>query len=273
MTSPMSTPVPWNLVAPAYAEEVVPLFETYAIEALRLAKPAAGARIIDVACGPGTLATLAAQKGHPVDALDFSPAMIERLESRVKALGLTNVTSHTGDGQALPFADGVFGAGFSMFGLMFFPDRAKGFSELRRVLAPGARAVISSWTPLESTPVMAAMFGALRETMGKVLGQEAPLTGNQEMPLTQEAACLSEMSAAFADVAVHRVPHTHRYASADALWESLVRTMAPIVLMKRKLGDQWSPLDEAARDAIRACVGEAPADVTMTAWLTVGTAR
>jgi hypothetical protein len=159
-----------------------------------------------------------------------------------------------------------------MFGLMFFPDRAKGFAELRRVLAPGARAVVSSWLPLEATPVLAAMFGALRESMAKVLGPKAPLTGNQEMPLTTEDACRSEMAAAFHDVNVHRVPHSQRYSSADAVWESLVRTMAPIALMKKSLGDNWAPLEEAAREAIRKTIGAGEAEITMTAWLTVGTA-
>jgi len=45
---------------------------------------------------------------------------------------VTGVTAQVADGQALPFADGEFEAAFSMFGLMFFPDRAKGFAELRR---------------------------------------------------------------------------------------------------------------------------------------------
>lgn len=271
--SPMSTPAPWNLVAPAYAEEVVPMFEAFATEALRLAQSPAGARVVDVACGPGTLAVLAARKGHPVDAIDFAPGMIEQLEARTQALGIANVHGHLGDGQALPFEDGVFGAAFSMFGLMFFPDRAKGFAELRRVLAPGARAVVSSWTPLEATPVMAAMFGALREAMGKLFGPGGPQPGSHDMPLTTEEACRSEMSTAFRDVTIHRVPYTHRYASADAFWDSLVRTMAPITLMKKSLGDKFAPLDDAAREAIRRTVGDGVADVTLTAWLSVGTAR
>ena len=96
--------------------------------------PAPGSRIVDVACGPGTLSVLAAQAGHQLDALDFSRPMITKLTERMMALGVRAIKSHVGDGQALPFPDGTFDAGFSMFGLMFFPDRAKGFAELRRVL-------------------------------------------------------------------------------------------------------------------------------------------
>lgn len=48
------------------------------------------------------------------------------------------------DGQALPFDDNIFDGAFSLAGLIFFPDRAAGFRELRRVLRPGRRAVVSS---------------------------------------------------------------------------------------------------------------------------------
>src|SRR5512146_2611813 len=146
--SPLATPMPWNLVAPSYTDELVPMFETWARDALAVAEVTAGARVVDVACGPGSLSVLAAQRGARVDALDFSPVMIEQLERRVTTLGLTGITPRVGDGQALPYETGTFAAGFSMFGLMFFPDRAKGFAELRRVLAPGARAVIATWTRL-----------------------------------------------------------------------------------------------------------------------------
>src|SRR3954463_6558295 len=105
MSNPMGTPVPWDLVAPAYAEEIVPMFEHYSRDALALAAPPRGARIVDVACGPGTLSALASRAGHPVDALDFSPQMIAKLEAR----GLANVTAVVGDGQALPYPDATFG--------------------------------------------------------------------------------------------------------------------------------------------------------------------
>lgn len=71
MSNPMATPLPWDLVSSAYAAEIVPSFEAYARDALRFAAVPAGQPIVDVACGPGTLAFLAAERGHPVSALDF----------------------------------------------------------------------------------------------------------------------------------------------------------------------------------------------------------
>lgn len=270
--SPLSVPAPWDLVAPAYAEEVVPQFETFAREALRLVAASPGSRIIDVACGPCTLSVLAAQAGHPVDAIDFSRTMVERAADRIARHGISSIDLRVADGQALPFADATFDAGFSMFGLMFFPDRAKGFAELRRVLKPGAKALVSSWHPLDSIPVLAAMFGAIREAMAKAMGA-APGAGEQrEMPLTTVDACRTEMSRSFADVEVHELSLTERAESPDALWESFTRTMAPIVLMKQNLGDKFGVVDEAARAAIRSAIGSGPTELTMTAHLTVGTA-
>jgi SAM-dependent methyltransferase len=262
--------MPWDLVSAAYAAEVTPMFEDYARDALALAPIAHGARIVDVACGPGTLSVLAARAGAKADAIDFSPAMIAQLEARLTQLGLTGITARLGDGQALPYETGAFAAGFSMFGLMFFPDRAKGFAELRRVLAPGARAVVATWTRLEETPALEAMFVALRDAMGKALN--TPPQPPAELPLTTEDACRTEMGAAFREVEVHRVPHSQHYASVDELWGALQRTMAPIALMKKSTGDRWPALADAARTAMHARLGDGPVDMTMTAFVTTGVA-
>jgi SAM-dependent methyltransferase len=260
--------MPWDLVSGAYTEEVVPMFEGFAREALRIVAPPPKSRIVDVACGPGTLAVIAADAGHRVDALDFSPQMVERLTARAAGL---SITPQLGDGQALPYADAMFDAGFSMFGLMFFPDRAKGFAELRRVLRPGAKALVSSWHPMDKLPVFAAMFGAVREAMGKALGVPPP--PDRPSPLTTADECRGEMSAAFADVVVHEFATTQQAPSADALFDSLLRTMAPIVLMKKNLGDKFAAVETAARAAMRGVLGGGPVEIEMKAHLTVGTAR
>jgi ubiquinone/menaquinone biosynthesis C-methylase UbiE len=269
----MATPVTWDLVSSVYAEEIVPVFEQYARDALRLAAPPAGARIADVACGPGTLAFVAAAAGHPVDAIDFSPQMIALLERRLQQQPAP-ITARIGDGQALPFADATYGAAFSMFGLMFFPDRAAGFRELRRVLVPGGKAVVSSWPRFEDNHVMSSMFSALREMMGKALGAATPKFGTQEMPLVTPELCKQEMSAVFADVEVHSITHTQRFGSASEMWKSIERTLAPVVLMRKNLGEErWAPLGAAAEQAIVKAVGSGPPELNMPAWLTVGTAR
>jgi ubiquinone/menaquinone biosynthesis C-methylase UbiE len=266
--SPLATPTPWDLVASAYEVEVVPQFEHFAAEALRLAAPRSGSRVADIACGPGTLALLAARAGFSVDAIDFAPEMIARLEQRIRELGVKTVSPRVGDGQALPYPDGAYSAAFSMFGLMFFPDRAKGFAELRRILAPGARAVVSSWQPMERAPVMAAAFAALQAALPSGVGGGG---SSQPPPLVTAEACRAEMGQRFVKVEVHPVSTAVEFASTDALWSSMERTFASLAPIRRQLGEEsWAPVSRSVRTALAGALGTGPVTLDLNAWLTVG---
>lgn len=264
-TSPLARAETWNLVADAYAAEVVPSFEPFAVEALRLGGVKKGMEIVDVAAGPGTLSLLAAELGARVAALDLSPEMIANLRRRVGSS--VAIEAMIGDGQALPYADERFDGGFSMFGLMFFPDRAAGFRELRRVLRPGARAVVSSWVELSTVPELAVVFGTLAELGPKREGAEPPV----RMPLADAATCVEEMSAAgFRDVRVEMHTSTAEHESTAAMIDSFARSSAPIVLLRRTLGDAWPALAERWRDEVIARLGAGPIQIRMPAHLIVG---
>jgi len=153
---------PWDLVSLGYAAEAQAVMLPFSRDAIDLVDPKPSARVLDVAAGSGMLALEIARRVARVDAVDFSNEMLARLEEGRQASGLTNVHARWADGQALPFENATFDAAFSMFGLMFFPDRKQGFAELYRVLKPGARAAVSSWAPIEQSPLMTLMFGALR---------------------------------------------------------------------------------------------------------------
>jgi SAM-dependent methyltransferase len=266
--SPFSAPGPWDLLASAYEEEVLPGFRFFGEEALRLAAPPAGARLADVACGPGTLALVAAERGFEVDAIDFSPEMVALLERAVRERGLTRIHPSLGDGQALPYPDRGHGGAFSLFGLMFFPDRARGFSELRRILRPGARAVVSSWQPMERSPTLVTLFAALAKAL-----PSAPAPPSQPPPLGTAEACRAEMAQRFVDVAVHRVSTGVPFPSSTALWASLERSMPPLVLTRHQLGEQaWAPVSDRMRETLGRAFGTGPVTLDLHAWLTVGTA-
>ena len=251
----------WDLVADAYAAEMMPAFEHFAREALRLAAVPAGGRVVDVACGPGTLALAAAAAGHEVEAIDFSPKMIEQLAARKAA----RVHARVGDGQALPYADASFDAAFSLLGVIFFPDRAKGIAELRRVVRPGARAVVSSWPASSISPVLTAVFAAIGQVTGQTNAGEPP-------PLSTEELCRAELGASFRDVVVHRITAVQRFASLDEMWGSLTRTFAPLVLMRPRLGPKWAELEAAARANLATAIGNGPAEIVMPALFSVATA-
>ena len=124
--SPLGTMEPWNLVATGYAAEALPYFQVFAKAALDCLNPGADARIVDVAAGPGTLSLLAAAAGMRVSAIDFSESMVAAFRERAQRANLMDrIDLRQGDGQQLPFESVAYDAAFSMFGLMFFPDRAR----------------------------------------------------------------------------------------------------------------------------------------------------
>jgi SAM-dependent methyltransferase len=264
--SPLAMPMTWDLVASAYAEEIVPMFERYSEEALARSAVTKDARIVDVATGPGTLAVLAARRVAHVDALDFSPEMLGRLRERLDRERIANVTVHQGDGMALPFADQSYDAGFSMFGLFMFSDRARGFAELHRVLRPGARAAVSSWQPFERAPMLATLFASLKELM-----PDLPF-GDAKAPLGDKDELRAEMSAGgFRDIEVVEVAHSFETPSTAEFYASIERTCAPVALLAKKMGDAWRPMGERLCQKLEERVGKGPHDVAMPCWLGVGT--
>lgn len=263
MSSPLSTPEPWQAVAPAYAADVAPMFVHYAARALELAALPPGAEVLDVACGPGTLAFLAAEQGAQVQAIDFAPAMIEALKARLRTTPAA-IEAQVGDGMYLPYGSASFDAAFSMFGLMFFPERARGFAELFRVLRPGGVAVISSWQPMDRAPLLAAPFAALAPFL--------PPSPPRSMPLTQVVDHQMELGAAgFEAIEVVSVLHAFEAPSTEALWQGYQRNNAVIVAVREHMAPEvWAQASEAVQAHLVATFGPGPQRVEMPAWIACG---
>jgi SAM-dependent methyltransferase len=264
--SPLASPEPWDLVSDDYTLELLPMFELFSKDALALVPTHAGAKVLDVAAGPGTLTLLAAEAGRSVSALDFSEQMVRNLRRRLNGAQLGANVRH-GDGQALPWDDGEFDAAFSMFGLMFFPDRGRGLRELLRVLKPGGAAVVSSWAPFEG--VFKGIMAALREVLPDI-----PF-GAGKGPLGDPDELAGELSTAgFADVKVTPHSHTLPGETPAELWAQSQRTTAPIVLLKRKLGEaRWAEVTQGVVERLEAEYGTAPVPITTTAYLGFGRKR
>ena len=155
----------WDSAAEAYEAAITPLTSLYAEEALRMAEAGGGDRVLDVAAGAGAATMVAAHLGAEVVATDFAPEMVERLRRRVAAEGLGGVRAEVMDGQALDFPDESFDVVVSVFGLIFFPDRARGFSEMQRVLRPGGRAVVTAWSQPDRVPLVSEWGEAARRAI------------------------------------------------------------------------------------------------------------
>lgn len=264
--SPMSTPEPWQLVAEGYAAEASLVMAPFSRRAAELLAPGPGARVLDVAAGPGTLAITLAPAVRELVALDFSERMIAELERAARAAGLVNLRALVGDGQHLPFGEAEFDAGFSIFGLMFFPDRARGFAELARVLKPGAGAVVSAWAPVADAPLLRAMFGAL-----------AAADPTFVLPLRNDAGVenpdvlAAEMRAGgFERVRIEPMTLTVRPSSAQDLWLRMARSSAPLVLLRNRLGEsEWQRREPIIVEFLSQTLAREP-ELSTTAWLAVG---
>ncbi|MDH3976183.1 MAG: class I SAM-dependent methyltransferase [Deltaproteobacteria bacterium] len=263
----LSTIPPWDAVAGGYAETTMKVFERYNEKALELAELTDKCRILDVACGPGTLALAAADKVHSVHAIDFSRSMIAIFRETVKDKGLGNIEIRCGDAQDLPFDDESFDVAFSMFGLMFFPDRTKGYSEIYRTLKPGGKVIISSWAPISQSPAMQTMFGAVR-----AIKPEMPEPQTDVESLENPEFFGKELeSAGFKDVEIHPVTMDFPVNSIDEFWRDMVRGSAPLVMLKNSMSEEdWQEKEREALEYLDKTLTNIPASLTSDAWLGCG---
>ncbi|MGH8441293.1 MAG: class I SAM-dependent methyltransferase [Nevskiaceae bacterium] len=131
-----------------YETHLVPLiFEPYAADMVKRLAPLRPARVLEIAAGTGvvTRALSAALPDAEIVATDLNQAMLDQ----AAAIGTRRkVEWRQADAQQLPFADASFDAVVCQFGVMFFPDRIKGYSEARRVLKPGGLYAFNVWDSL-----------------------------------------------------------------------------------------------------------------------------
>lgn len=262
----LARPSTWDRVSSGYDAEVRPMFETFAAKALELAGVRAGMHIVDIAAGPGTLVALATETGAAVTAVDFSPAMIERLQRRQAEAGWAGVHAVVGNGMDLPHDDATFDAAFSMFGLMFFTDRARGFAEMHRVLRPGGTGVVSSWVPMSQVPVFSTTMALLSEALPDLLPAK-PLP-----PVLNDAdACRSEMAAAgFEDVQVIEHSTTFEAPDMETMVDSFLRTNAIVAHLAATTPDRWPLAEVHLRQGLAKMFGTGPQSMTMTALISAG---
>ena len=104
-----------------------------------------GTKLLDVACGAGQLALIAARAGAQVTGSDLAPAWIEKAKARAAAEGLS-VKFEEGDAEALPYGDGEFEVVVSLIGAMFAPRPELVAAELTRVCRPGGTIAMANWT-------------------------------------------------------------------------------------------------------------------------------
>jgi ubiquinone/menaquinone biosynthesis C-methylase UbiE len=135
------------------------LFEPAAVQVMSCLGMAAGTEaVLELAGGTGRL-TRHLIKGFPppvrIVATDLNSDMLEIAKQRLDDAA---VLYSSEDAQNLSFADNSFDLVVCQFGLMFFPDKARGAKEAFRVLRPGGKCFFSTWERVEGIPMLDLIF-------------------------------------------------------------------------------------------------------------------
>lgn len=116
-----------------------------------------GVRLLDVACGTGYLANLAAGRGADAIGTDYVEAMVEQAQ-RLHP----ETVYRQADGEALPFTANNFDAVVCSFGMLHFADPGKAIAEAFRVLVAGGRYAFTVWNPPKTSPYFSNFIGAVQ---------------------------------------------------------------------------------------------------------------
>jgi ubiquinone/menaquinone biosynthesis C-methylase UbiE len=219
--------------AEAYQEYYGPaIFQPLAEELIALAGPREGERILDIACGTGIATRRAAEVARkPARAVgvDLNPGMVAVATSLAPPDGVA-IEWRQGDGTALDLPDGSFDLVLCQQGLQFFPDRAAGVREMRRVLAPGGRVALATWQGPEWHPLYVALADVEvphLESFGIGVTRDDALAPFSLGDADEVRALLE--GAGFSDVTIETRTIDVRFAEADHFVERLESAYAAVI--------------------------------------------
>jgi ubiquinone/menaquinone biosynthesis C-methylase UbiE len=171
-----------------------------------------GERVLDVACGTGVVARVAAERvcvAGRVAALDVNPGMLQVARSLPAVTG-ASIDWHQGSVLALPFPDAAFDVALCQLGLQFFPQRPTALGEIRRVLVAEGRLALNVFGPIEHNPATHALADAL----DRRLGPDASVAKRTEHALADTAQLHALVRrAGFSDVVIATATKQVRFAS------------------------------------------------------------
>ncbi len=246
-------PQAWDAIAEGYDRYVAPQEVDLATEALSLAGLATGERFLDVAAGTGGLSLPAARLGARVLATDWSPAMIDRFQARVRDERL-DAEGRVMDCHALDLPDDSFDVTGSQFGVMLVPDQPRALREMVRVTKPGGRVVLIAYRSPAEFETLQIFISAL-----KAVAPEFPGLPDDPPPLEFQVAdpevlCRRMTDAGLQDVRVERTAELPRFSSGQEMWDWMLcsNPITGIVLAELNLTeDQQATLRQVLDGMLR----------------------
>jgi ubiquinone/menaquinone biosynthesis C-methylase UbiE len=221
------------------------------VKLLELAAPRPGERVLELACGPGSVGLAAAPLVGPdgeVVMSDVVPEMTAIAAARAEGLGLRNVRTRVLDLERIDEPDASYDIVLCREGIMLVPDPGRAALEIRRVLRPGGRVALAVWGPRARNPWLAVVF----DVVSAQLGAPVPPPGIPHPFSLDDADRLAGLlsEAGLTEVAVVEVPTPYHAASVDEWWERSCALAGP-------LAQRLASLPEADAQALRARAGDA----------------
>lgn len=209
----------YNAAADGYDHPANSFWERFGRRTVNRLDLQAGMRVLDVCCGSGASAIVAAEKVGAeglVIGVDLADAMLERGREKAQRLALRNVEFRVGDMLDLPLPAAHFDAVICVFGIFFVPDMQAAIRALWRMLRPGGKLAITTWGPRWFEPGSSAFWNSIREVRPDLYKGFNPwdrvCDPNSLRALMREAGV--ENAAAVAEAGWHPIP------SADAWWRA-----------------------------------------------------
>ena len=169
----MSQQGQWQVAGSApeiYERELVPaVFGPWAPILIELADPKLGDRIIDIACGTGIVARIAAAKvgtRGTVTGVDLNPGMLNVARSLKANDNAASAEWLEASADRLPVPDGSFDVAYCQLGLQFFADRPAALREMRRVLSSKGRLAVMVWCGIHESPGFEEFAEILERNIG-----------------------------------------------------------------------------------------------------------
>ena len=187
--------------------------------------PLAGVAYLDLACGTGAVAELAARAGARVTGVDLAPDMIETAKQRAGDLGL-DIDYRVGDCENLDLPDRSFDRVSSSCGVMFAPDHEATAAELARVTRPGGSLAMVNWTYEGGVGAMFRLMAPFQPSPPP----SSPFDWGDEKRV-------SELLGQAFDLTIEEHTSTVQQDSGEAYWELFSTSYGPTKTLVESLSD------------------------------------